>query len=60
MLFSSFLCFIQGPYKVKEGERIETDRQLLYYRWAQWKNWYKAQPLDNIRCVAIAFSGGGI
>ena len=46
----------QGPYKQEEGqtEKDLTDRSFLYKQWAHPKNWYKFQPLEQIRCVLIS------
>ena len=40
---------MQGRHDPGKGNEIATMRQLLFRRWARWNNWYKNQPLDQIR-----------
>ncbi|XP_061457515.1 anoctamin-7-like isoform X2 [Rhineura floridana] len=42
----------EGPFELPDYEVLSEElnpRQILYRFWAQWRCWYKYQPLDHIR-----------
>ena len=49
MLLHFLWSRLQGPYSSIDEMDMTTERQLLYKKWAHWRNWYKNQPLHHIR-----------
>ncbi|XP_015268066.1 PREDICTED: anoctamin-7 [Gekko japonicus] len=51
-VYSAAFPLHEGPFELPEyevpGEELNP-RQILYCFWAQWRCWYKYQPLDHIR-----------
>ncbi|XP_066493421.1 anoctamin-7-like [Tiliqua scincoides] len=51
-VYSAAFPLHEGPFELPEyevpGEELNS-RQILYRFWAQWRCWYKYQPLDHIR-----------
>nr|XP_034975026.1 anoctamin-7-like [Zootoca vivipara] len=51
-VYSAAFPLHEGPFELPEyevpGEELNP-RQILYRFWAQWRCWYKYQPLDHIR-----------
>lgn len=39
----------QGNHEAEDRNNLQNERQFLYYEWSRWTNFYKTQPLENIR-----------
>ncbi|KAJ6656874.1 hypothetical protein lerEdw1_003205 [Lerista edwardsae] len=51
-VYSAAFPLHEGPFELPEYEVASEElnpRQVLYRFWAQWRCWYKYQPLDHIR-----------
>uniref|UniRef100_A0A670J0Y7 Anoctamin n=1 Tax=Podarcis muralis TaxID=64176 RepID=A0A670J0Y7_PODMU len=51
-VYSAAFPLHEGPFELPEYEVLGEElnpRQILYRFWAQWRCWYKYQPLDHIR-----------
>ncbi|NXA52392.1 ANO7 protein, partial [Nothocercus julius] len=51
-VFSAAFPLHDGPFKLPSEESAPSNlnqRQILFQYWANWRKWYKYQPLDHIR-----------
>ncbi|NXD15212.1 ANO7 protein, partial [Nothocercus nigrocapillus] len=51
-VFSAAFPLHDGPFKLPSEESAPSSlnqRQILFQYWANWRKWYKYQPLDHIR-----------